>query len=396
MKIRLLAILLIIPMLLTGCWDNTDINDLIIITTMALDKGEGNNIKVTLLCINPTPKKSTEGEKISQNNDVIFFSGEGVDIMDACNRISRKLSRKLFFSQIENILMGEYLARENAAEYLDFFARHPEPPLKTHIFLTKGEANKLFNTTSSLERNISQEIDKVKSLNLKAEVRMRDFIFCLTEEGIDPILPIIEIIDSDKDKSSQEQSIKVASIVGAGIFKKSKLVDIIDYDTYRGVLYVQDKIDTGISTVSFSKANGDGYISAKVLNSSTKITPLLKNHAIELYIEIKTKAHISENTTKLDFTKSNVIAEINDRYEQRIKNLVQKALDQVKKEDGCDVFGFGSIIRGKYSKQWDDNYKKNWDKLLPSIKVSLSCNLDITELGSDTKSIQRTEEEFLR
>lgn len=394
MKKNLLAIFLILTMFLTGCWDNNDINDLIIVSSMALDKGESDNLKVTLLCIRPTSQKSLENEKIGQNNDVIIFSSEGEDIMDACNKISKKISRKLFFSQMENVLMGEYLARENAAEYLDFFARHPEPPLKTHMFLVKGTANKIFDTDSSLERNIAQEIDKLKSLNLKAEVQLKDFFIALTEDGIDPIVPLLEVAKSDKEDTPSNAS--VASITGAGIFNKSKLVDFIDYDTYRGVLYIQNKIKLGLGTVTFPKESGGGKVTAKVLNSITKITPILEKDQLSLKILIKTKAHISENTTKLDLTKPSVVDEIDSLFENRIKNLAESAIDKAKNANSSDVFGFGSIVRGKYPKQWEDQYKKDWKTLLPSLKVSVACDVDISEIGFDAKSLQLKEEDILR
>ncbi|MBK1809911.1 Ger(x)C family spore germination protein [Clostridium sp. YIM B02505] len=394
MKINLLTILLILTMLLTGCWDNKDINDLIIVSSMALDKGEHDNLKVTLLCIRPTSQRSFESEKISQNNDVIIFSSEGGDIMDACNRISRKLSRKLFFSQMENVLMGEYLARENAAEYLDFFPRHPEPPLKTHMFLTKGNASKIFDTDSSLERNIAQEIDKLKSLNLKAEVQLKDFFIALTEDGIDPIIPLLEVTKSDKETTPSTAS--VASITGAGLFNKSKLVDFIDYDTYRGVLYIQNKIKLGSGSVTFPKESGGGKVTAKVLDSITKITPIIENDELSVKIFIKTKAHLSENTTKLDLTKPSVIDEIDTLFENRIKNLAESAIDKAKNTNCSDVFGFGSIVRGEYPKQWEDQYKKDWKTLLPSLKVSVVCDVDITEIGFDAKSLPLKEEDILR
>ncbi|GKU26561.1 Ger(x)C family spore germination protein [Clostridium folliculivorans] len=394
MKINLLSIILILTMLLTGCWDNNDINDLIIVSSMALDKGEYDNLKVTLLCIRPTSQISSGDIKTPQNNDVIIFSSEGDDIMDACNKISKKISRKLFFSQMENVLMGEYLARENASEYLDFFPRHPEPSIKTYMFLVKGSASKIFDTDSSLERNISQEIDKLKSLNVKAEVQIKDFLIALTEDGIDPIIPLLEVTKSDKKDNPSTAS--VASITGAGIFNKSKLVDFIDYDTYRGVLYIQNKIKLGSGTVTFPKESGGGDVTAKVLNSITKITPIIEKDQLSIKIFIKTKAHISENTTKLDLTKPSVIDEIDTLFENRIKNLAESAIDKAKNANSSDVFGFGSIVRGKYPKQWEDQYKKDWKTLLPSLKVSVVCDVDVTEIGFDAKSLQLKEEDILR
>jgi spore germination protein KC len=113
-------------------------------------------------------------------------------------------------------------------------------------------------------------------------------------------------------------------------------------------------------------------------------------------INIKTKAHLSENTTKLDFTKSSNINEIEKMFEQRITNLVQTSLDRIKNDDCSDVFGFGELINGKYPKLWTEVYQKNWREVLPKVTVKLSCKVEITEIGFDAKSIQLGEEDFLK
>jgi spore germination protein KC len=290
--------------------------------------------------------------------------------------------------------MGEYLAREKASEYLDFFSRHPEPSIKSHMFLVKGYASKIFDSDSSLERNIADEIDKLKALNTKVEFQLKDFLIALTEDGIDPIVPLIEITKSHNENTPY--TVSVVSIIGAGIFNKSKLVDFIDYDTYRGVLYIQNKIKIGTGTVPFTKESGGGKITTKVLNSTTKITPIIEKDELSIKILIKTKAHISENTTKLDLTKSSVVEEIATLFENRIKNLTETAIDKAKNANAADVFGFGSIVRGKYPKQWEYQYKKDWKTILPSLKVTVVCHIDITEIGFDAKSLQLKEADILR
>ncbi|MNP83085.1 hypothetical protein D3C76_1819230 [compost metagenome] len=67
--------------------------------------------------------------------------------------------------------------------------------------------------------------------------------------------------------------------------------------------------------------------------------------------------------------------------------MVNDTIKYVKHNCGVDVFGFGTIIHGKYPKQWHSLYKDNWDELWKTININVNSKVKIKGTGFDNKSI---------
>ena len=59
MKISKLAILFMLSILLPGCWDNTDLTDINIVTALGIDKDEDGKIIVTVQVAEPAAVQLT-------------------------------------------------------------------------------------------------------------------------------------------------------------------------------------------------------------------------------------------------------------------------------------------------------------------------------------------------
>lgn len=50
-----------------------------------------------------------------------------------------------------------------------------------------------------------------------------------------------------------------------------------------------------------------------------------------------------------------------------------------------DILGFGTAVYREYPKQWNNYYKKNWDEEFPKVKVKVTCDVRISEVGLQSK-----------
>ena len=228
-------ILILIMQLLTGCWDRREVTQMLIVSGVALDKTKDGNIRLTLVA--PTPKavqSNTTGGSSTESNTQFLITGEGQGIMDAYSDIENKLSREIFFSQLESIIIGEKLARDGVSDALDFFSRYHEPPLRVYIMVTKGEALNIFKTNSLLEKNNLEQIRKLENLNFDIKMQLKDFLYSLTEEGIQPIAPVIQRVPVEKN--DELNGTQTLSIKGAAVFNNDKLVSFLNSKEARGIL----------------------------------------------------------------------------------------------------------------------------------------------------------------
>lgn len=393
MKFKSLLLPLLITVFLTGCWDSRELGEMLIISGIAIDKGEHEAISISLLSFKPKALKSTGGgESTTGSNQVVIFSEEGRDVMEACSKISKKLSREIFLSQLKIIIIGEDLAKEGVDKTLDFFCRHPEPPMKVMILFSKGKACDIFKAQTQLESDILEQIDKILLLNPGLKMKLKDFIYAMTEDGIEPYAPLLEIVNNEK--STACGSPRTVSIEGAAIFNNDKLIGSLNYEEYKGLLYIQNKIKSVIVTANVPTER-PGMISGNILRTKTKFKPILNNEKIQIDVSIHAIANISENTSNLDLSKPDTVHYVEELFQKSIEKDIKSALIKLQKELTTDVFGFGAMVHGDYPKQWESKYKNTWPEELSNIKVNLTCKVEISQIGYDIKSLPK-KDEFLQ
>lgn len=389
-----LFMIIIIMLLSTGCWDQRELSNMVITPGVAIDETEDGKICLTILV--PIPKTSVStadtGKSSSDRATLISETGEG--IMDAFRKIEMKLSREVFFAQLDCIIIGENLARNGVSEVLDFFSRYREPPLKAFILFTKGEAADILKTASPLENNPVAEIRKLENLNVGVKMTLKDFLYELTETGINPISPLIEKVPVEKGKS--DSSNKINSITGAAVFNKDKLAGWLNYRESKGVLWLKDQVKSGIITAYIPEEKGGGKVAGRIIKSKTRVHPIINGNEIEMKVDIYTDTSIYENTSKLDLSKSDLIHYIEGIYAQDIRAFIQLTLEKNQKQLDTDVFGFGTLINGKYPKLWDNYYKKDWSEKFSKLKINIVCSVRILDTGYDTKSATRGEEGLIK
>lgn len=396
MKAKSMAlIVLIIMFAFAGCWDGRELNYMLIVSGIAIDKGEGDNIRLTL----QSPLPGTQGSigangSTNASKEVFRISEEGEDILDAYRKISMKLSRQIFLAQTQVIVIGEALAREGVSNVLDFFARHPETPMKIYILFTKGEASDLLKTKSNLEIDTVDEIEKLKRLNLGKKLQLKDFLYMITEEGIQASAPLVQ--RGSAEKNNPGSSTQVISITGAAVFKSDKLIGWMNIKDYRGVMWIQNRIKTGGVTVYIPKEKGGGKVSGYIIRAKTKIIPIINGDDLEVNVKISAEVNISESSSKLDIGNNKVIDFIEGLYAEDIKKMLEVSVNNAKEQFNVDVFGFGTVVHGKYPKQWDKYYKESWDENFNRLRVIISSDVKIRETGYDAKTITKGKEELLK
>ncbi|NLI38627.1 MAG: Ger(x)C family spore germination protein, partial [Clostridiaceae bacterium] len=126
----LLPLFLMLPLLLTGCWNNRELTDLNIVAGLGLDRTDDGRIILTVQVAEPGAIQSSSsgsggggGEK---SKPVFVASNEGETVFDALRGMLAVVDKKLFLSAAQVLILGERLAQDGIEEVLDFFQRDHE------------------------------------------------------------------------------------------------------------------------------------------------------------------------------------------------------------------------------------------------------------------------------
>lgn len=386
----LLIIIIIIQLTNTGCkFDSTEVSDIAIISGMALDTTENDEIMLSVLI--PVTRAANFGGLLSggspRQESTTLVSEKGYGIMDAYRKIEKKLSRRLFFSQMGAVFIGENLAKDGILNVMDFISRNSESHLGLYVFVTQSPAVKVLSMQSELERDIVEKFVKQQETGSEFKIDFRELINMVTEEGQEAILPKISLMPLDV---SDNNTVKSSGINGAAVMHKYKMVGCLDEREARGALVLRNEVESGM--IAHVKDKKGGVIGMKIINSETKITPIIRGDQLEIEVKIKAKGYVDENSADLDLSDAAEVALLQQKLEQKFNETVNTALLKLQKNLKSDAVGFGTAVYRKYPKQWNDYYSSRWDEEFTRLKVKVICNVEIPNVGLQGKRFTRDSE----
>lgn len=372
-------IILIICILLTGCYNYQELNNYAIVTGMAIDLKD-NKYEVSLLIANGTKKEDN-------NAQVSVSSGIGDTIYTAIKDIGLSTPKEIYLSHLSVLVVNEDVAKKGLNNVLDFLLREPQSHQNFYMVIAKDCKAK--DTLSTLtpqsdypSQNIASNLKITEQLQGKVtNSKFNNFITKSLDKGINPITNSISIIgDSEKSTSSEEQQKSVASayikIDDIALFKNDKLVGWASSEESIGINMLLNNIEN----LFFEVDCGNN----KVVISGTdyKIKQNIDKDKITINIEAKGK--INEVACNINLEDSNVIKEYEEKARKELTKIAYKGLDKAK-ELNTDIFGFGNKIYKKYPKYFSSI--KDWDNVFSTLNIDINIKYKLTDKGSLEQTI---------
>lgn len=381
MKFRICILLFIL--LLTGCRNYNELEDLSICTAMGIDL-ENNKYKVTYMIANS--KKSDVSAKEGEAQ-TILYNGTGNSISEAINEIYLVSPKVIYIGHLSVLVISEDVARDGVSNVLDYLLRTQESRKKFNIVLTQNsKAEDVLKILSPLETFPSGNI--ISNLNSSEQIQSLSnlddfnwFIGTLMEEGVDPHLSSISVIGNVKEgselksleKTTADTYLKVNTI---GLFKEDKLVDFANIDETLGTNFILNKVSRTLINIPCN----DSYINLDVDKSKTKINIKYDQEPF-INIDISLEASIDEINCKIDLEKTENINDLEKQGKEKVEELVENSILLAKKNKS-DIYGFGKMIHKEFPKKWK-NIKDKWDdEMFDKLKYNLKVDFKIIGTGS--------------
>ncbi|MDQ0194279.1 Ger(x)C family spore germination protein [Paenibacillus wynnii] len=379
MKIALrICVLVFILVLLEGCWDRTELNDLAIVTAMSFDKAEDNQIITTVQIIVPQNQggggmsgAATSGAP----HKTTIRSGVGINISDSLSKLQRIIPRKMFWGQCKIFIFSEDVAKAGIKDEFDFLMRHPQPRERAFVFVSKEKAAKTLEMFPPIERSSSEVLRKLTELKIGINVTLEQFSIMLKGDAEAAALPLVYILPKAE---YAEPFQTIPYIMGTALFKKDKMVGQISEKTTRGVMWIINKIDD--YTVTFEMNGKDDFVSIKPVNAKVKLLPKIRGDKWMMEIQVRATGDIIQNGTDLNPMNPKLLKKMESAFEKDINTRIKLAIQEVQKQKKTDILGFANAFHRKYPKQWEKN-KDRWDVLYPQVKVTIDVTASILRPG---------------
>jgi spore germination protein KC len=200
-KIPLLLFLHLSIILLSGCWDRQEVNDLALVTAAGIDKKSDETIELTVLVYIPKDggsQQSMEGSGGDGGNQKLVRSAEGTTIADAMSKLQEKLPRLIFWGHSEVFIFDEDLAKNGISCHIDFIIRHPQLRERSQIFISKQKAKEILSLLPPLERDVSEVLRELATHKIGLEITAKELAQMLISDSSASTVPWIKILPSEE------------------------------------------------------------------------------------------------------------------------------------------------------------------------------------------------------
>ncbi|TDF97973.1 Ger(x)C family spore germination protein [Paenibacillus piri] len=390
----LLSLLLIIS-LLTGCWSSYEINKLAIITMLGIDLDASGNFHVSALIVQPVVSSGGMQGTGRMEPPVLVATSTGKGLYDSIRKLSSALPKKIYWSHLQAIIVGQEAAKEKMVPALDIMLRQHEFRNNIELLVTKGKASEIIALKPNLQGSMGAEVRGIIRLSQKTAMTLVNdvahFAQDMSSETRDHITgEISPSIEKGVEIRKNNEKTPAVSIRGAAVFRQNRFAGWMNKEETRGVLFLLDKVKGGIVEIPCTK-NEAGTVNLQFTKVLSRKSPKIVNGSLEMDVTINANAEIDEITCPGIHLNSKQIEIWNGLLEQEIRKNIDKALQKGQKEWGADIFQFGDVIYKKYPREWD-RLKLDWrEDGLKNMKVHVKISAAIGRYGLITDPLQTDE-----
>ncbi|HBV86158.1 MAG TPA: Ger(x)C family spore germination protein [Desulfosporosinus sp.] len=373
-----LLIFILLTLGTTGCWNRRELPSLAIVLGVGLDKMEDSDqLEMTTQIIKTSELKASTPEESGAGGSggagaYWNVRNSGETVFSTTRDFTHKVSRKLYFPHNQLIIFGSSLAEQGVQEHLDFFLRDQETRLEVFVLVADDRASDIFDVKPRLEKvpsmKIAELMDAQAANSTTSIVRLNQFATRLMSDTTAPIAPIIEVLGKGNERE--------LSVKGTAVFKEDKLIGQLNKVETRGLLWVIDRIKSGIIDVNCR----DTIVSLEIIRAQGKISSEIIDGQPYIKIEIKEDGNIASQCCPIDLVSPNAVAELEELQAEAIKAEIQAALRKAQKLN-ADIFGFGDIIHQRHPKEWQE-LKDDWDEIFPDLDVEIIVEAKLRRSGS--------------
>jgi spore germination protein KC len=387
-----LCLMLTVPSL-AGCWSSRELTNIAFVIAVGIDKSEDNRYLLTMQIMNPRNSASMQQVSSSKGSPVNVYTGHGNTIVEAAREAMQHISRELYFSHANLVVIGEDLAREGVLEIFDRLERSPQFRRTSFVVIAKDmRATDLLKILTPIDQIPANKIIKtIKfSESLWGEAIKKDVkeaIDELSSSGKQLTLTGFSIEGNKRNgrnATDMEETFVPSRIISdkIGVFNNDRLIDWIGGETARGFLWTQNRIKSTI--VNFDWANHKEAVSYRVVRSKTGTKAELSNGRPSVTVSVKVEGNIGETHVPLDLWDPAELVKLQRAIRKEIRKEILKSVEFAK-EKKVDIFGFGEYFYSDHPKYWK-RVKKEWNqKIFPELEVNVRVDAYIRRSDMRTK-----------
>ena len=375
MKVKLtyLFIPLVSMLLLTGCWDNTELNDRHVVLELALDKAENQNNHYEVTYTIPDVAKLSGQESLAEDVKSAMTTTSPT-IVKSVNDMERKMQNTLTFSHIKAVVLGEEILKDKELlkNAIGSFSKNIEFSRGANILAVQGKASEITQSENYQNPVLGLYIMKyfnniAKQTGDAKQQSLGNMIKEIQDTGI-TTLPVIA--------KGDEKNVEIS---GAAVIKDYQLAGWLDKNEVQGMLFINGEIKEIPIVIQYQ-----GQYLTYIIKNKSSIVDFEENGTdnITVDINIKVQGNIAEGllTANQHTFSEQEIVEIEELIANKISEQVSKTI-QKEKELSADFLELGLKCYRKNPSLWKKYSNNKNGEPLVNMPVVINTTAIVQDSG---------------
>ncbi|MDQ0350268.1 Ger(x)C family germination protein [Alkalibacillus filiformis] len=323
MNKRLLIVMLLV--LLSGCWDSDEIEDMYYIHSIGLDF-QDNQYEIYAQVFNFQALPSAGGEQGGEGLQAIVGKGQGETIVDAVHDLYPAAQRRIFWGHLSSVVFTEEALNNDIEGAIDVLSRFYEIRPNLWMFATDEPLEELLNTFPIMNLNVifsyfGEPKESHGQSSYISPIIYNEFNANRNEPGRTVLLPVIGIEDDrwiDEGGYKSNLSVNAVSLVQGkqyyGILKDEEML---------GVRWIQEETRRSPIVVYNDDLEPSGLAVFRV--KDVKIIPNQNEDPVTFDIEIEVQGRLIEMLN--DITEEQIVASAEKTIKEDVRKTFEQALD---------------------------------------------------------------------
>lgn len=345
--------LVLVSLLLIGCWDYRDIDDRSIVHSVGIDN-EDDKIQFTGE-VTAQRERSSQNRGISQQGDVYRYTSSGNYFEGARAELDAKTPFERFTAAIRAIVFSKKYAEEKGIESyiyrVYFLSAYRNSVL---VSISKEPTSDLFRRRIENNISIGHGIeDTIRYLDADGAALYKTTQQIKSDIEFKTIGYLLPYITMEED---------TVIYLGFAAMKDSKLVGIIKRQESNGFLFVLSKKPITISAIPLPSSEKN-LISIRTVLEKRSIKTSYADDKVNIYIDLKLNSQLQYEYDNIEPLSKEDSKKVENIVSNKIKEDVMYAIKRSQKEFKSDVFGFARYFRKDNPKaykkiDWKEEYTK--------------------------------------
>ncbi|GHH99848.1 Ger(x)C family spore germination protein [Neobacillus kokaensis] len=370
--IKRLIVSSVIPIFLTGCWDQRLLKEQKLISLVGYDMNSNGEVIASMAY--PVRKGGVTTGTQSASSQSTILTTHGKTALDSLMHADLKISERIDISKAQVILFGEKIAKVGLYQVIDHIYRNPKGALGAKVAIVEGSTAEAVNLKQEEAEIIGRYYDEFlksgRATGFYTNYNVQSVCPLLLKHTKDPLLPLLQI------QPTQNRAVTV----GMAMFNNEKMTGKLNIDESKMFILLdgskKQKVSLLVRTNNHYKNRQKNYVVIEVLGTKPKTKLHVKNKSITADLSLKLYYRITEYP-KNHLTTPMLLDELNKAIKENLTQLAQQTITKMQ-EANCDGFGIEEQIKVHHHKLWEKQYKNT---ALKNITIKPRLQLELTNSG---------------